>query len=203
MVTELKEQQDQEEQERTLTRADVVARVQEKIDAGETPNAAFSLVFDDIVNERLLEALVALHGADLVGRIWRTWNMANRPAAILRTLARPVQPSPVVRPARQPLGPPPPPVHDLAPLLERPLLNGLWKLGDEWVRLGDMDNGTCHKVFEQYRKAALGKEHYAQFFRALEAGLGDGAKVEDKYDDALLIRLFKRTKPVSRQVPVS
>lgn len=196
MVAELKPQAND------MTRATVVARVQVLIDDGASPNAAFAQVYEAIEQAGELEALARLYGSTLVGMLWRGWNLENRPAAVTRSIRKPVPPT-RIEAFGQVVAEAPGRVVNPEMLRETSMLDAQYKLNGEWVRLRNMDKTLCHKAFEQYRSAAVADEHNAQYFRALEAALKENEKVADRFDEAQLIRLFKIAKPVSRQIEAS
>lgn len=184
-----------------MTRADIISAVQARIEEGAEPNAAFAQVFEDIAARGQLEALARLHGVNLVGEIWRKWNLENRPAAVQRTVTKPVVPlrvTPVLLDDEQRA----PvstrfsrPVHSTEGMPERSMLDALYKINGEWVRLGGMDSATCERMFKQYREAAKADEHNARYFKAMAAKLTDGQVVQDVFTDEMLLRLYKTCQP--------
>jgi hypothetical protein len=176
-----------------LARADVIERVQAHIENGKTPNEAIADVYAEIELAGELEALARLHGHNLVGDIWRTWNISHRPAAVSRTVSRPAQPSLVTSNARPVAAVPPARVVDLTPLRET--LDSLYKIDGRWVRLGDMDAKACIKVAEQYRTAAIADEHKSRHMRAIAAALKEGETVSQKLSEQELMRLYRITAP--------
>lgn len=192
-----------ETQVREMTRADIIARVQEKIDVGMQPPAAFVAVYEEIDREGDIEALARLHGSGLVAMLWRGWNLENRPAAVSRSIRKPLHPT-RIGPFGAVTAAPAPRVVNAEMLRETSMLDAQYKLNGEWVRLRNMDKALCHKAFEQYRSAAVADEHNAQYFRALEAILQEkGGKIEDHLGETELIRLFKIATPTSRQIEAS
>lgn len=175
----------------TLTRAEIIDRVQSLIEAGKTPNEAITEVWEEIEASGAVEALARLHGAKLVADLWRGWNISHRPAAVARTISRPV-PAEVVRGQVLP-APPPARVVDLT--LVRETLDSKYKIDGIWVRLGEMDNRACLKVAEQYRSAAIADEHKSRHMRAIAAALKDGETVEEKLSERELMRLYKLSAP--------
>ncbi len=173
-------------EQREITRASVIALVQEHVDGGMEPNEAFARVFADIEAEGRLEDLARLHGVNLVGTIWRSWNIENRPAAVARTVRKPNEPVLSVVGSR---------VVEPEVLRERSLLDSMHRIGGHWVRVADMCKPACLEVFKQYRKAAIADEHNARFYRALAESLADGQRVADQYDEARLMKLFNISKP--------
>lgn len=178
-----------------MTRASVIERVQAYIEDGKTPNQAFADVYEEIANAGELEALARLHGSKLVGDLWRSWNIEHRPAAVSRTISRPVAPSllTVSNGSGRPMAAPPSRVVDLTPLRET--LESLYKIDGSWIRLGDMDNKACIKVADQYRTAAIADEHKSRHMRAIAAALKDGETVSQKLSEQELMRLYRITKP--------
>jgi hypothetical protein len=175
-----------------ITRALVIERVQAKIEDGMEHGAAFVAVWEEIENEGRVETLARLYGAKLVADLWRAWNITHRPAAVARTIARPVPPSLVA--ARGEVIPSPPPRRvDLT--LVRETLDAEYKVDGAWVRLGDMDRVACLKVADQYRSAAIADEHKARHMRAIAAALKDGETVEQKLSEREVMRLFAISKP--------
>lgn len=176
-----------------LTRALVIDRVQEKIEAGKTPNEAFVDVWEEIEQAGEVETLARLHGTKLVADLWRSWNIAHRPAAVSRTVSRPAHPSTIA--LRGQVLPPSPParVVDLKPLRET--LDSMFKVDGRWIRLGDMDSAMCLKVADQYRAAAVSDEHKSRHMRAIAAVLKEGETVEQKLSDQELMRLYRITAP--------
>ena len=176
-----------------ITRALVIERVQAQIDAGKTPNEAFVDVWEEIEQAGEVEALARLHGTKLVADLWRSWNIAHRPAAVSRTVTRPVSPSTLA--LRGDVLPPAPParVVDLTPLRET--MESLYKIDGKWVRLGDMDSKACLKVAEQYRDAAIADEHKSRHMRAIAAKLKEGETVEQALTEQELMRLYRISAP--------
>jgi hypothetical protein len=187
MVAELKPQAED------MTRALVIERVQAHIEAGKTPNEAFPLVWEEIERAGELEALARLYGHNLVGNLWRTWNISHRPAAVSRTISRPVHPTVVTARDISPSPMPPARVVDLKPLRET--MESLYKIDGRWVRLGDMDAKACLKVADQYREAAVADEHKSRHMRALAAILKEGETVSQKLSEQELMRLYRITQP--------
>lgn len=184
-----------------ISRADIISAVQARIEEGAEPNAAFSQVFEDLDARGQLEALARLHGVNLVGDIWRKWNLENRPAAVQGRVAKPVMPvrmTPVLlddeqrAPASTRFNRP---VHSTEGMRERSMLDALYKINGEWVRLGGMDNAACERMFKQYREAAKADEHNARYFKAMAAKLPDGKIVQDVFTDEMLMRLYKTCQP--------
>lgn len=176
-----------------LTRALVIERVQVRIEAGETPNEAFVNVWEEIEQAGEVETLARLHGTKLVADLWRSWNIAHRPAAVNRTGSRPVHPSTIA--VRGDVLPPAPParVVDLKPLRET--LDSMFKIDGRWIRLGDMTSKMCLKVADQYRAAAIADEHKSRHMRAIAAALKEGETVEQKLSEHELMRLYRITQP--------
>jgi len=192
-----------------LTRSDIVAAVQDRIADGASPNAAFVAVYAEIERAGQVEALARLHGAQLVGMLWRQWNGANRAGPVSRSGQQPIV---YVRPALvgdRPDADPaildaaePRRVIDTSLLRKTSLLDCQYKLGDEWVTLRFMTRRQCLMAFGSYRSDALGFEHSAQYFRAIAEKLDETQHVGDVFDEPMLLRLFKICKPASRQIPL-
>lgn len=176
-----------------LTRALVIERVQARIEAGETPNEAFVNVWEEIEQAGEVETLARLHGTKLVGDLWRSWNIAHRPAAVIQTTSRPVHPSSVAVSGQ--VVPPRPPgrVVDLKPLRET--MESMFKVDGRWIRLGDMTAKHCLKVAAQYRAAAISDEHKARHMHAIAAALKEGETVEQKLSERDILQLYKISLP--------
>lgn len=180
-----------------LTRALVIERVQAHIDDGKQPTEAFALVWEEIEREGRIETLARLHGVNLVGMLWRSWNIAHRPAAVARTVVRPIHPAgvtahdgvrgevlpPVVAPRR----------IDLA--LVRETLDSQYLVDGWWVRLADMTAAQCLKVADDYRGRAIADEHKARHMRAIAAGLQEGETVGQKFSEREVMRLYRICQP--------
>lgn len=191
MVAELKPQREE------ISRAAVVERVEAYIQDDETPNRAFALVYDEIVDAGDLEALATLHGVNLVGDIWRKWNLEHRPAAIARRTAVPVSPrfiTGTVRPT-QPSGR----VHD-PEIIRESLLDSRYRIDGDYYRFGEMNKALCLKLAQQYRKAAVEDEHKSRHIRAVAEALGEGETVEQKFTEDQLMRLFKIATPAGNML---
>lgn len=181
-----------------VTRENVSIWVQTLVDRGVQPDEAFRQVYERLEHAGQLEDLARIHGATLVGMIWRPWNSALRPANVgfeFRQITPDSSPSPAQPRQRSVTATAPPPVLPMPTLAARSLLDVMYKVGSEWVRLGDMNKVFCHAVFKQYRASALSDEHNARYFRALEEALGDGEVVGQKFDDEKLMRLYRIAKP--------
>ena len=176
-----------------LTRALVIERVQAKIENGMTPNEAFVAVWEEIEQAGEVETLARLFGTKLVADLWRAWNIEHRPAAVSRTITRPVHPSTVAVHGQVMPPAPRPRVVDLKPLRET--MESLYKVDGRWIRLGDMDSAACLKVAAMYRAAAISDEHKARHMRAIAAGLKEGQTVEQKYSERDLIQLYRVALP--------
>lgn len=183
-----------------VTRAGLIDAVEREIAEGVSPNLAFSRVFDEIDRQGGLEALARLHGANLVGSVWREWNGKNRPGNLSRTATgqRPPMLAAIGSDGRVSAGPPQPRI-DAQLLRENSLLDGMYPiLPGTWVRLRDMTAEQCEAMFEQYRAAAVTDEHNARYFKALAVGVGKaGAEktVAEVYSEAQLMRLFNSCRP--------
>lgn len=179
-----------------VTRENIATWVSAYIHDGVEPNDAFSRVFDDLDRMGLLEDLARLIGVTGISAIWRKGNQAFRPAQQSANF-RTIEPQQSMAPTTAPSTPSPPKrVVSIESLKSSSLLDGQYKVGDHWVRLGSMDKATCREAFRQYRKAAISEEHNARYFRAIEAVLEQkGGKVEDHFNDDTLMRLFTRCKP--------
>lgn len=181
-----------------LTRALVIERVQAHIENGTQPNAAFARVWEEIEAAGQIEALARLHGVNLVGDLWRTWNIAHRPAAVARSIARPVHPSAVTtRDAIQGEVFAPRVVAarrvDLA--MVRESLDTQYSVDGAWVRLADMTAAQCLRVAEDYRSRAIADEHKARHMRAIAACLTEGETVGQKLSEREVMRLYRVSAP--------
>lgn len=179
-----------------ITRALIVERVQAYIDAGKQPLEASAAVWEEIKAEGAVETLALLYGYRLVSEIWRGWNLSHRPAAVSRTMTKPVHPSMVTAQAveGEVIRPQPSPrVVNLA--LVRETLDSRFVIDGQYVRLGDMNAAQCIKVADQYRTAAVADEHKSRHMRAIAATLKEGETVEQRLSEQELMRLYRISKP--------
>lgn len=183
-----------------VTRESITACVEGYISSGEQPNDAFRKVFEDLdLTGRLID-LARLLGPHLVGEIWRSRNSALRPANVGFEFRRPSTPTTDMSDVPQRRVPvttvaSPSPVLPIPTLAAKALVDGLYKIGGQWVRLGDMNKALCHAAFKQYRASAMSDEHNARYFRALEEALGEGEVVGQRFDDEKLMRIYRLAKP--------
>ena len=109
-------------------------------------------VAERIVKEGHSEAFVREFGPELLTFSWRHRNAANR-----RDAASPGE-------RRVDLG-----------TVRESILESLYKVGDEWVRLGDCDQAMCRGAQKWFQKQAEGNMREAFMFSKLADGL-KGAK---------------------------
>lgn len=177
-----------------ITRALVIERVQAKLADGIDHGAAFAAVWEEIEREGQTETLARLFGVKLVADLWRAWNITHRPAAVARTISRPVAPSLVAARTGEVIPVPPQPRRiDLT--LVRETLDAEYKVNGTWKRLGDMTSGDCLVVAEMYRAAAIADEHKARHMRAIAAKLEDGQTVEQVLSEQQVLRLYRISAP--------
>lgn len=177
-----------------VTRQNITALVQDFINSGMQPKEAFERVFSDIDRQGKLPDLARVLGASAtVGAIWQDYNRTARPANLGVSFREVVTETPEGHPT--PITPPSPRVVPVDRIRDRSLLDGMYRIGGEWVTLRLMDKAQCRRLFEQYRKEAVASEHNARYFRAIEATLAVGEKVGERFDDAALIRLYDQVKP--------
>jgi hypothetical protein len=192
MVAELQQSADE------MTRALVIERVQAYVEDGKQPTEAFSLVWEEIEQSGDVEALARLHGVNLVGTIWRSWNIAHRPAAVARTIARPVHPVTVTGHEGvhgEVLPPAPIAARRIDLALVRETLDSQYIVDGQWVRLADMTATQCLKVADDYRGRAIADEHKSRHMRAIAAGLKEGETVGQKFTEREVMRLYQICMP--------
>jgi len=180
---------------REITRESLGEWVQEYIDGGMEPLEASAAVSEEIKRDGLQDALLEMIGAArIIHDVWRQRNIRNRPAALIgKPRTAPVVVDEAPRAAVAPPAPRPRVVN--VRMVRETLLDGRYHIGGRSIRLGDMDSGLCLKAFQQYRTSAISDEHNARYFRALAESLGDGERIEDKFDDAKLMNLYELCKP--------
>lgn len=189
MVADLKDDAADE-----ITRALVIERVQEKIDAGTPPPEAFVAVFEEIKLAGRIEDLALIHGHRLVAELWRSWNIAHRPAAVARTLSRPITPG-LITAVSGDVIPPAPPARVVDLRLVRETLDSQYIVNGRYVLLRHMKETDCLNVAEQYRDTSIAAEHKSRHMRAIAHILKDGGTVEEKLTERELMRLWRITEP--------
>lgn len=190
MVAELHAEHDE------ITRALVIERVQERIDAGKQPLEASAEVWEEIKAEGNVETLALLYGYRLVSEIWRGWNLAHRPSAVARTITKPIHPSAVTARAVEGEIMRPQPIPRVVNLtLVRETLDSRFVIDGHYIRLGNMTAEQCIKVADQYRSAAIADEHKSRHMRAIAAKLKEGETVEQALSEQELMRLYRISKP--------
>jgi hypothetical protein len=180
-----------------LTRALVIERIEAYVEDGKQPSEAFALVWEEIERADEVEALARLHGVNLVGMIWRSWNIAHRPSAVARTMTRPIHPVGITTRGSTTGEVLSPPVAsrrvDLA--LVRETLDSKYLVAGQWVRLADMTAAQCIAVAEDYRSRAIADEHKARHMRAIAACLTEGETVGQKLSEREVMRLYRVSAP--------
>lgn len=175
-----------------VTRENLVAVVQRYVNEGMQPNDAFRRVFDDLDAMGQLEDLARLHGAELIGSLWRQTNHLRRPGAngtMFRHIEA-VTPDPSSDDAR------PSRVVALETLKRNVYLDAMEKVNGRWVRVADLTRNECLSLFRSYRTVATSNEHSARYFRTIAEMLKtDQEVVAQHFDDDKLMRLWKRVKP--------
>lgn len=186
-----------------VTRPNVVAWVQALIDDKThplDPVAAFKRVWDDMDRLGQLEDLARLHGPSLVGDIWREKNAAIRRPDGAVTFRPDTQIAAVDREqhttARTPTAPPPPPVIPIPERAPISSMDGLHKIGSEWVMIRHLTKAQCLALSKINAEKAGPFLHYKAYFLALAAALDDEVQtVGQKLDDRKLARLYRNTRP--------
>jgi len=177
-----------------VTRKNITTLVQEHINSGMQPKDASERVFSDLERQGKLADLARMLGASAtVGSIWQDHNKTARPANLGVSFRELLLPTPEGHPT--PIMEPSPRVVAVERIRDRSLLDGMYRIGGEWVTLRFMDKSQCRRMFDQYRNDAVASEHNARYFRAIEAALGRDETVGQKFDDAALIRLYDESKP--------
>lgn len=160
-----------------LTTEAISRWVQAYIDQGMKPIAAANAVIHDVCESGLQEDLLLLIGPSPVCLLWMQSKRGTH---------------------RVPAPAPPVLMHVAAPRrvdtaqlqTSTSLLEGLEKVGDSWVRIGDLTGAQCREVARQLKTKALEVAQNARYYHALGQALKDGETVRQRFGEDDLIRLF-------------
>lgn len=170
-------------------RDDIVAWVQEYIDAGMQPHEACRKAFEEAIGGRMAASVLrALGWQYAFYEPWMAYNRLDR-----KVLADPDDPAPqIVRPEP---GAPVGRAVDLALVREREsLYTKLVSVGrHKWVPLGELTKAMCKTVAAGYRTRAAANAAVAEIFDTLDNGLEDEqTTVKERFSEAELEALWRR-----------
>ena len=123
------------EENREEIRQLVISWVDELMEKGETLAGAASQAVDQLISGRKASTFLLECGPAAVANIWRMQNAYRRNAA-QRPGERKVQPGALGK--------------------EESILESLHSVGDDWVRVGDMDKEMCREVQRAFNSLAEG-----------------------------------------------
>ena len=161
------------EPHRAAIREQVVDWVTEEMESGATLTDAAGHVVSRVIKERKGATFLMECGTVAVMDIWRADNAQQRHAAQ----------RPGVR--RVALGA----LQDKGSILE-----SLHSVGDDWVRVGDMDRAMCREVQASFNKQAEGNLQQAQFFSRIADKLKDGQTVREVFTDDQLLSFVQEVR---------
>jgi hypothetical protein len=186
-------------QQREVTRAEIIERVEALISDGQQLTEAAAAVWEQIEAAGEIEAVARLVGHRIIADIWRNWNISHRPAAVARTVTRPTAPRLVTASTGDILPPAPRPrVVDLT--LVRETLDSKFTVDGKLWRLGDMTKDICMKVAEQYRNAAIADEHKSRHLRVIASKLEGDETVEQKLTEQEVMQLYRISVPAGNML---
>ncbi len=154
-------------------RADIAEKVEVGIQGGATLEVAAQKALDRVLRNGDYKALLQECGLRWIQDIWRDVNIHSRIEARGNGEAR----------------------HNTA-LLNRDgsLLETLHKVGDRYIRLGDMDKRMCREVQGWHSKLAESALRQSHFFSRIADSLKNNQTVASKFSDDQLRSLLTEFK---------
>lgn len=157
---------------------DVVCEwVQDRIDGGESEMEASRYALNRLRAEGLMDRVLDRFGDRLVADIWHRFNVSH-PRAAMWHVAR-------GRPSANPAPEPGARRVDLSLLRdESSVLEALYQVDGEWVRLGDMVKHQCRTLADRYIQLTENSQRKADFFDQLATKLPKDKSVRVAYSEA-------------------
>ncbi|HUV73843.1 MAG TPA: hypothetical protein VMW79_06015 [Anaerolineae bacterium] len=129
---------------------DILKRLEGRLAAGESLDEAVLVVHGAITSEGLSERFVKEFGAQAIRDLWRYSNRQARSQAFSIGDRR----------------------HDPAIMAEgESLFDAIYKIGDDWIRLGECTKGMCKEAASFFRGQAYGNMREAYMMTQLAAKL--------------------------------
>ena len=139
---------------------DILERLEGRLAAGESLDEAVLVVHGAIISEGLSERFVKEFGAQAIRDLWRCTNRQVR--------------SQVLGIRR----------HDPAIMAEgESLFDAIYKIGDDWVRLGDCTKSLCEEAARFFRGQAYGNMREAYMMTQLAAKLRGEQTVRSRFTE--------------------
>lgn len=154
--------------EKVDLKQEILGWVDEQLSMGDSLDDAAGTVAARIVREGHAEAAISEFGTMMVRDFWRQHNRNERRSAAL--------------PGERRVD---------AEALRESMLESLYKIGDEWVRLGDCDASACREAQRWFAKQAEGSLREAYMFGKLADTLKKGQVVRSRFDDEQLRGLLQ------------
>jgi hypothetical protein len=129
---------------------DILERLEDRLAAGESLDDVVVAVHTAIINEGQSERFVREFGIGAIRDLWRCANRQARGQAFSFGARR----------------------HDPGVMIqEDSLFNAIYKIGDEWVRLGECTKAMCEEAVGFFKGQAYGNMREAHMFTQLAAKL--------------------------------
>jgi hypothetical protein len=141
---------------------DILERLEDRLAAGESLDDAVAAVHGAIINEGQSERFVREFGPQAIRDLWRCVNRQSRGQAMSAGARR----------------------HDPGALVEEEsLFDAIYKIGDDWVRLGDCTKGMCEDAAGFFKGQAYGNMREAYMFTHLAAKLRGQQTVRTRFSE--------------------
>jgi hypothetical protein len=143
-------------------RADILERLEAHLERGESLDAAVAAVHRQIIDQGESDLFVREFGLQTIRDLWRYSNRQSRGQAFAAGTRR----------------------HDPSRLAEDDsLFEVIYKIGDDWVRLGDCTRAMCESGAALFRAQAAGNMREAWLFSHLAAKLRGAQTVRSRFTE--------------------
>jgi len=154
-------------------RNEILERLEDRLAEGESLDNAVAAVYGLVISNGESECFVREFGAQAIRDLWRCANRQSRGQILSIGTRR----------------------HDLSSMTEEEtLLDALYKIGDDWVCLGDCTKPMCEGAAGFFKRQAYGNMREAFMFERLAAKLKGAQIVRTRFSEDQIMAILEEFK---------